>query len=82
MNEVEESAFIKRVEEVVRNMSDEAEASSTWINLVEKVQVMPTRAVMELEQLEALYQNNQTSKPSDRVDTSANPRYRYELSSA
>jgi len=70
MNEVEESAFIKRVEEVLENMPDKDEASLILVKLVEKVQETPTLAVMELEQLEALYQNDQTNKPSDSVNTS------------
>lgn len=70
MNEVKESAFLKRLEEVVSNIPDSAEASSTWVNLWDKARITPTLAEIDLQQLEACQQNNKANKQSDPVNTS------------
>ncbi len=70
MNEVKESAFLKRLEEVVSNIPDLAEASSTWVKLWDKAAITPTLAEIELQQLEARQQNNEANKQSNPVNTS------------
>ena len=52
MNEVAESIFLKRLEEVTKKMPDDEEASSTWITLLETYQATPMIAENMLKDIE------------------------------
>lgn len=69
VNQVEESVFLKRVEQVTSNMLDPGEAASTWVTLVEMEQKTPTIAETLLQQLEASQQGRHTGEQSEPVNT-------------
>jgi len=66
---MEESVFLKRVEEVVGNMPDSAEAASTRVNLVEMARSTPTIAETLLKQIEERQQRSKTCEQHEPVNT-------------